>query len=286
MTTFTLPSAEIFVPDGLAPEVALRRSTILGIAAHQDDLEILSFDGILRAFGRSDQWYTGVVMTNGSGSPRANRYATYTDEQMMAVRRQEQKKAAVAGEYGAMVFLDYPSAAVKSGSDHRPVDDLDALFRVACPDVVYTHNLADKHDTHVGVALKVITALRALPPERRPKQLIGGEVWRDLDWLRDEDKIVGDLTGGSNLAAAVLGVFDSQIAGGKRYDLATLGRRRAHATYFASHATDKAEELCFCMDLTPLLNDPALTPETLVERYITRFAAEVVARIRNVGPSC
>ena len=36
--------------------------------------------------------------------------------------------------------------------------------------------------------------------------------------------------------AALIGVFDSQIAGGKRHDLAVLGRRRANATYNASHA--------------------------------------------------
>jgi len=38
-----------------------------------------------------------------------------------------------------------------------------------------------------------------------------------------------------NLQFALLGVFESQIAGGKRYDLALMGRRRANATYFESH---------------------------------------------------
>ena len=49
-----------------------------------------------------------------------------------------------------------------------------------------------------------------------------------------------DVSGRDNLAAAMNGVFDSQIAGGKRYDLATIGRRAANATFFESHATDQA----------------------------------------------
>jgi len=60
-------------------------------------------------------------------------------------------------------------------------------------------------------------------------------VWRDLDWLVDSDKAPFDVSEHENLQAALLGVFDSQIAGGKRYDLASMGRRRANATYFESH---------------------------------------------------
>ena len=71
--------------------------------------------------------------------------------------------------------------------------------------------------------------------------------------MLDDDKVAFDVTAHENLQAALLGVFDSQICGGKRYDLATMGRRRAHATYYASHGTDVAEGLTFAMDLTPLV---------------------------------
>ena len=81
------------------------------------------------------------------------------------------------------------------------------------------------------------------PPRARPAQLYGCEVWRDLDWMLDEEKVVFDLSAHESLQAALLGVFDSQICGGKRYDLATQGRRRAHATYAASHGTDEATSL-------------------------------------------
>jgi len=285
MLKLTRPEAEIFVPDNAPVEAALKRTTVMGVGAHQDDLEILSYHGILRAFGKADEWYTGVVVTNGSGSPRADLYATYSDDQMRAVRRLEQKKAAMLGEYGAMVFLDYPSAAVKSAADPGPVADLRCLFEAARPEVVYTHNLADKHDTHVSVTLRVIQALRELPEAVRPKSLYGVEIWRDLDWLCDHDKVILDVSAHENLATSLVGVFDSQIAGGKRYDLATWGRRRANATYLASHAVDKAEALSFAMDLSPLLRNPQLSPTEIVRQHIRRFEEEVAHRLTAFAKS-
>ncbi len=68
--SFNLESAEIFVPDGLQPAPALARTTHMGISAHQDDLEIMAVHGILECFQRQDRWFCGVVVTNGSGSPR------------------------------------------------------------------------------------------------------------------------------------------------------------------------------------------------------------------------
>ena len=140
------------------------------------------------------------------------------------------------------------------------VDDLVEILRATRPDVVYTHNLADKHDTHVAVALRTIAAIRRLPAAERPSRLYGCEVWRDLDWMPDEEKVAFDLSAHESLQAALIGVFDSQICGGKRYDLATQGRRRAHATYAASHGTDAATSLSYAMDLTPLVADPSLSP--------------------------
>ena len=157
-----LESAEIFIPDGQKIENALARTTHMGIGAHQDDLEIMALSGILECFQRDDKWFCGVVVTNGSGSPREDLYKNYTDDEMRVVRRKEQKKAAIVGEYSAQVQLDYPSSAVKGGDKATVTEDLINLFEATQPEVVYTHNLADKHDTHVGVALRVIEAVRRL----------------------------------------------------------------------------------------------------------------------------
>jgi LmbE family N-acetylglucosaminyl deacetylase len=276
---FNLDTAEIFVPDGLSAAQALARTTHMAIGAHADDLEIMAHDGILRCFQRDDGWFCGVVVTDGGGSPRDDLYRDYTDVDMQAVRRKEQKKAAVVGEYTAQVLLDYPSSAIKNSADKRPVQDLEMLLRAARPQIVYSHNLADAHDTHVAVALRAIEAIRNLPAADRPERLYGCEVWRDLDWMIDADKVTFDVSAHENLQAALLGVFDSQICGGKRYDLATAGRRRANATYYAAHDTDIATGMAFAMDLTPLIQDPSKSIQTYVGELIDRFAQEVRDRL-------
>lgn len=279
---FLRNSAQIFIPDGAPEAEALARTTHLAIGAHQDDLEIMAIDGILHCFGQNNRWFTGVVVTDGRGSPRAGMYQNYSDDQMQAVRIKEQIKAAVVGEYAAQILLDYPSAAVKDGRNKQPVEDLARLLAATRPQVVYTHNLADKHDTHVGVALKVIEAIRSLPPAEQPQTLYGCEVWRDLDWLVDADKVAFDCSRQENLQMALVGVFDSQVSGGKRYDLATMGRRRANATYYASHATDVTTGSVFAMDLTPLIREPDRNIADYVGEFTSRFAADVRRRIKKM----
>ncbi len=280
---FHLPTAETFVPDGRTVEAALARTTHLAVAAHQDDTEIMAARPILECFQREDRWFTGIVVSDGRGSPRDDLYKDYTDEEMRLVRFKEQKKAAVVGEYAAVVMLDYPSRIIKDGGSPLPVEDLTALIAACRPEVLYTHNLADKHDTHVAVALRVIDALRRLPEPDRPRRVYGCEVWRDLDWMIDEDKVVLDVSAHESLQAALVGVFDSQICGGKRYDLASLGRRRANATYYASHATDVATGLTYAMDLTPLINDPAKSPQAYVQEFFQRFTQDVNERLARLG---
>ena len=107
-----------------------------------------------------------------------------------------------------MIQLDYPSSAVKSAKETALRDDLIAVLCATQPRVVYTHNPADKHDTHIGVTVAVIEAIRALPPAQRPQVVYGCEVWRDLDWMPDYTKVVQDVDGRENLAAALNGVFD------------------------------------------------------------------------------
>ena len=277
-----LNAAELFVPDGLAEAEALARTTHLAVGAHQDDLEIMAFHGILACFQQPDKWFTGAVVTDGSGSPRAGVYGAYSDDDMIAVRKQEQNKAAAVGEYAAQFLLGYSSSAIRDPANEAPAEDFVAILEASRPEIVYCHNLADKHDTHVGTALKLIEAIRRLPVEARPKKLYGCEVWRDLDWMIDEDKIAFDVSGHENLQAALLGVFDSQICGGKRYDLATLGRRRAHATYHASHGVDEATGLTFAMDLTPLVTDTDKDPLDLVREHLSRFEEEVFARFATL----
>ena len=272
-------TAQIFVTDGKPVADALQRITHLGIGAHQDDLEFMAFQGILECFASGTKWFGGVTCTNGAGSSRTGAYEKFTDAQMMAVRRTEQNNAAVVGKYGVMIQLDYPSSAIKSPSDPSLKNDLKEILAATRPDLVYTHNLADKHDTHIGVVVAALSAMRELPRDQRPAKVIGCEVWRSLDWLNDAEKVLMDVSGHDHLAAALNGVFDSQIAGGKRYDLATLGRRAGNATFFESHATDQSNQMIFGMDLTPVVVDETKDILEFVCGFIDRFNAEVKTKL-------
>jgi len=274
-------TAEVFVPDGVPVADALKRTTHLGIGAHQDDLEFMAFHGVLACYHSDTQWFGGVTCTNGSGSARSGPYADCTDTQMMAIRRREQNAAAVVGRYGVMIQLDYPSSAVKSATERVLREDLRQILAATRPQIVYTHNPADKHDTHLGVVISALQAMRELTREQRPAKVWGCEVWRNLDWLADDDKVLMDVSGHENLAAALNGVFDSQIAGGKRYDLATLGRRRANATFLEAHATDRATQLAFGIDLTPLVADESRDIVGYVCGFIDRFRDDVKQKLEK-----
>jgi len=276
-------TAEVFIPDNQPVEPALERTTHLCFSAHQDDIEIMAAQPIIECFQQKDQWFTGVVVSDGRGSPRNGLYEHYSDDEMRLVRFKEQRKAAMVGEFAAQIMLDYPSKIVKDASRSEPVEDILAILRATKPKVVYTHNLADKHDTHVGVALRVMEALRKLDQAERPERCVGCEVWRSLDWLVDPDKVTMDLSTHENLQASLLGVFDSQIVGGKRYDLASMGRRRANATYFESHGVDDTNGLSYGMDMTLLMNDASIDPAKFTREFIERFTNEVNDRIQRLS---
>lgn len=278
---FSQSAAELYVPDGRSAARALARTTHLCLAAHQDDIEIMAYHGIAACYGRKDRGFTGVVVTDGAGSPRTGRFAKYTDEQMKAVRREEQRRAAKLGKYAAVIQLAHPSSVVKDAANSAVRDELTAIVAACRAEVVYLHNPADKHDTHVAVFLRSLEALRLLPKSRRPKQVLGCEVWRNLDWLVDTDKVLLDDSPRPALAAKLIGVFQSQIAGGKRYDRAIAGRRLANATFHTSHATDAAAAVTWAMDLTPLIHDDSLSVEKFTLAHLDRLRADVKTRLKR-----
>ncbi len=279
----TQPLAELIVPDGTPWDGACKRTTHVAIAAHADDVEFMAWHAILECYQQPGKALGAVIVTDGRGSPRSGPYAAMTDEQMRAARLAEQKQAASLGGYAWLACLDFRSDSVRRRPSAALHKDLRALLEAARPRVVYTHNLADRHDTHVAVALHVIAVLRALPAELRPAKLWGCEVWRGLDWLSGADRQVFDVSAREDLTSALMEVFDSQIAGGKRYDLATSGRKRSNATYAEYGQTDRASLAEYAMDLTPLVADPRLDVHAYVAGLIERFGDDVAARIRRLG---
>lgn len=277
------PGSEFWTPDGGEGREALARTTHLAIGAHADDVELMAVSGILECFGHADRALSAVIVTDGAGSARSGPHAGLTNEQMITLRRREQKKAALVGEYASLVLLDYPSHAVQFGEPAIAADLATVLYETRPGITVYTHALTDSHDTHVGTALRVIEACRKLDPDRRPSKLLGCEVWRGLDWLPAHLQVRMNAGDRPHLQAALLGVFDSQIASGKRYDLAALGQRRARATYSASHDVDRQEGVVLGMDMTPLIRDETTSPGDFASGLIRAFERDVLSRIGRLG---
>ena len=275
------PLARLVTPDGKTGPEAISRTTHLGIGAHQDDLEFMAFHGILTCYDRTDRWFGGVTITDGRGSSRAGKFKDWTDDQIAAERIREQEAAAVIGQYSFIAQLGFSSSAVRNAQQPAVRDDLRRILEASRPEVVYLHNLADKHDTHVGCALRCIEAMRQLPKPDRPKTVYGCEVWRDLDWLVDSEKTAMPISARPELAQALNEVFATQIAGGKRYDLAVLGRRTANATFSNAHSTDQESAMQWAMDLTPLVQDDSLDPVAYTVGFIDRLKADVTARIHQ-----
>ncbi len=278
-------TADIFIPDGTELENALARTTHLSIGAHQDDLEIMAYHGIAECYKSENKWFTGIVVTDGAGSARTGKFSDYTDKEMQQVRREEQRKAATMGQYSVQFQLAYPSSEVKDNKNDNVIDDISIILQASQPDFVYLHNPADKHDTHIATALRTISAIRKLSKEQRPKKVYGCEVWRDLDWLRDDIKVVFHVHDHPELASSLLEIFESQIGGGKRYDLATIGRRLANATYHSSHSVDECNAVTFAVEMTPLVEDDSISIKDFICNIIDNFKVDVGNKINKLGLS-
>jgi LmbE family N-acetylglucosaminyl deacetylase len=276
---FSRAEATLFVPDGEAMAPALARTTHLGVGAHADDLEIMAIHGILACYARVDRWFCGAIVSDGAGSPQGS--APVEPATLREVRRGEQVRAATLGQYGAQVLLDHTSEQVKDARDDSVVEDLVALLRATRPEVVYTHALSDMHDTHVAVALRLVAACRALAPNERPARVLGCEVWRDLDWLAGADKVLLAADERPELQAALLAVFESQLAA-KAYDRAALGRRAAHAAFSESHDVARHTGVVWAMDLGPLVTGD-VAPGEYARSLVRRFEADVTARIARLS---
>jgi LmbE family N-acetylglucosaminyl deacetylase len=221
-----------------------------------------------------------VVATDGAGSPTPEGGPRASPQAIAARRRTEQKRAAELGRYGALVLFDHTSAEVKDVSETAIVGELAAVLRATSPEVVYTHNLADTHDTHVAVALAVITACRSLDGAERPPRVIGCEVWRDLDWLESGAKVAMPVDGHGELEVALIRAFESQLEAGKRLDTGAIGRRRANATFREIRRADDHDGVVWGMDLGPAARGE-IEPAELVKRHVRAFESDLEHRLRR-----
>jgi LmbE family N-acetylglucosaminyl deacetylase len=278
-----LPEPGMHIPDGASTAEALHLTTHLAIGAHQDDLELFAYHGIATCYKQPKKWVGGITVTDGAGCVKTGKYADYNEEQIKTARHREQNQAADIGAYSFQYQLNHSSAGVKEfQSSRKLVTKLVEILNNCRPEVLYLHNPVDKHPTHLAVLQRCIEAFRTLPIEKRPPCVWGCEVWRDLDWLCDEDKILLPVDQYPDLAQKLIEVFDSQVAGGKDYVRATLGRRYANATYRSTHQADPGPAFTYAIDLNPLLQDDELTLQDFLFRHLDRFREDVLTALDSI----
>lgn len=254
--------------------------TDLTVGAHQDDVEIMAYGPIAACFEAHS--FGAIILADGAGSPRTGRFKNFTDEEMKAVRLKEQAKAGKVGHYGLLVQCGFTSSEIKTNPGEIVSEELAELLLTIRPKHLYLHNLFDKHDTHVASALRTIEALRSIADKYRPETITSLEVWRSLDWIADTDKVLLNTAPYPRVASKLLKVHASQIAGGKEYEKAAIGRRFANATFFESHETDNATSLSYGMDLTDFIYSGE-SYEDLVIRHTEKLKKDILDRITRVG---
>ena len=117
---------------------------------------------ILACFQQQDRWFTGVVVTDGRGSPRTDVYEQYATTRCAWCASMSSAVRPQWADTPPPCCSITPAGPSRTASDRRPIEDLVKLLQTCRPQEVYTHNLADKHDTHVAVTLRTIAAIRSL----------------------------------------------------------------------------------------------------------------------------
>jgi LmbE family N-acetylglucosaminyl deacetylase len=280
-TPATISFPDFYIPDGVIVAEAQARTSHLGIGAHPDDLEFMAYHGISACYQEPMHWFSAITCTDGGGSVRSLAQAQISPLEFKNLRANEQRRAAKIGQYSFVQQLGYSSQQIKTRAGQASlVQQLESTLLRTQPEVLYTHNPADKHPSHLAICLAALAAIRRMPPYSRPKKVYGCELWRDLDWLSEQDKIALDASAHPELAEKLNACFESQIAGGKRYDRAVLGRRRANATFYDAHNADSLDQLWLAMDLTELIeheNDADAIPlHDFMQTKLQRMQASIL----------
>ncbi|MEG1529556.1 MAG: PIG-L family deacetylase, partial [Clostridia bacterium] len=174
----------------------------------------------------------------------------------------------------ALYLFEKSSAEVKEKQEEIILGLKGILEEYQGLDALYIHSIFDSHKTHVAASICAIEAVRLLENSKKPKKIYGCELWRDLDWLPNDEKVVFDVSGNDELSRNLMDCFASQNAV-KRYDLASIARRVSNATYYASHSGDTANELIYAVDLTEL-GFEGVSIASFAQAKLKKFAREVL----------
>ncbi len=259
---------KIYIPDKQPLGAVYKRNKHLAIVAHADDIEILA----LKPIAQKPGGFFGIVVGDNKGAPIKPDYKNLSPDKIQGIREKEQELAARAGRYSGVAFLRISSRDIKNFQKKREVvDKIFNLIKQMSIETIYTHSLFDNHPTHVAVTQAVISSIKKLPLNKRPKAIYGMEVWGSLEWLPEKYKAAFDVSSSVDLIKKLLAVYKSQYYKGHRYDEAVLGRLRANAIFNKSHKFSGKKALIYGLDLSPLFKKRGLTGEKYLQSIIKDF---------------
>lgn len=228
-------------------------TNLLAISAHQDDIEIMAMDGILKAFGSKKYAFYACVVGDGANCYKAGKYSDISDKEMVEQRSQEQTRAGQIGEYDGLYLLKHSRDYLFKNRE-LVVKELAKLISDINPDIVYTHNIFDRSETHRLITSMVVDAIMTMPEETRPRLLYGCEIFRSLDWLPERYKVTFDISDNRDLQLRLVGVYDTRAEQSKNYTKAIMGRKMANAAFAACKEIDDEEKLLwYGINLTPVI---------------------------------
>lgn len=267
-----------YSPLGLEPSAAKKRTRALAIGAHPDDIEFMCLDPIIRH--RNARSFGGLIVTSGSGSLKAPQHAALSPAEYAELRWEEQKQAASLGGYAFVDSLNIESSELKTSAGFKTLTRRLKEYLVEFEiEELYMHQPFDRHDSHVRVAFAVLTVLRELAPERRPKQVFGCEVWRNLDWAPKNSKVLRPLSSADlELQVRLAEVFKSQAdpKDAKDYVSALVGRKTANAVFQEGLVGDSGVAQEVYIDLNPWV-ESKLSWSELGREYLGKFQQEATS---------
>ncbi len=251
---------------------AIQKTAFLGIGAHQDDLEFMCFDAILK--GLNGDGFSALILSDGSGSARNHSHQNLSPQEFSQLRNEEQKNAAKLASYKQLIQLNHPSSVIKERNASL-IAEISDIIQASSPQVIYTHNPFDKHLSHVATLECVVSAILELAPQDRPKKLIGCEVWRSLDWLPQKRKLIFEIDAEAQIRDQLLECFPSQSGESKNYSKAVQGRRICNATFLDSYNKDQFLQVEYAIDLSEVISQKPVSLHNFSNRVLEEFKTEI-----------
>ena len=160
LLTLSMHEYRPLIPDQISAPEAQARTSTSALARTKTTWNLWPFMVLLPAMVKMARGSVGSPAQMAAVALAPGAFAGKTDAEMQTIRANEQRRAAEIGQYSYVGQLGFTSAAIKDPATRgKLVDQLEQHLIYTQPEVLYTHNPADKHATHVAVFHAVVEAL-------------------------------------------------------------------------------------------------------------------------------